>query len=322
VSDEHYTVIMRCLLRRDYDSASLVRAHPPRLGHAHKRLVYDLCDGTATTGAVAVTRWDLAELPERVELAPTEIVAVRGYYDYAGSDAGTWHVNFADPRLFVAYGSPLLAQDELQAAEHPVLGSIREALLHECEAAVTEEAGRPTPVLVAGAERRCVLETGRPHDLYGNRFARASADAVRAAVRVLDPPTRTNLIAMAAPVGSGEYTRKQIDRIAATAFTGFRAACLETERLWPGAPTEVCTGFWGCGAFGGNRELMTLVQLLAARLAGVTRVRFYVFDDAGDRDFARGAAALDRVLAGDETLDAVLERIADLDYAWGASDGN
>jgi hypothetical protein len=39
-----------------------------------------------------------------------------------------WHVNFADPQLFVAYGSQLLAQDELQAAEHPLLGSIREAL--------------------------------------------------------------------------------------------------------------------------------------------------------------------------------------------------
>ncbi len=33
-----------------------------------------------------------------------------------------WHVNFADRHLFVAYGSPLMAQDEIQCMEHPVLG--------------------------------------------------------------------------------------------------------------------------------------------------------------------------------------------------------
>jgi len=36
-----------------------------------------------------------------------------------------WYVNFADPRLFTAYGSGLFAQDEIQAAEHPILGHLR-----------------------------------------------------------------------------------------------------------------------------------------------------------------------------------------------------
>ncbi len=39
-----------------------------------------------------------------------------------------WWVNFADPHLFVAYGSSLFAQDEIQVAEHPSLGHLREAL--------------------------------------------------------------------------------------------------------------------------------------------------------------------------------------------------
>lgn len=321
---------MHCVLRRDYDAARLVEEHPPVLRHPHKQLVYELCGGAATIGTISVTRWRAEALPAVVAIAPTEVLLMTGHYDYAGAQAGVWHVNFADPRLFAAYGSGLLAQDEIQAAEHPALGSIREALLAEQQPALTMEDGAPTPVLVAGVERRCTIETepdleaGRVYGLYGNRFARASADVVRGAVRAHRKPTRSNLIAIAAPAGGrGEYMRSEIENIAITAYTGFAAAVEETGRLWPGTPTEVRTGFWGCGAFGGNRELMTLLQLLAARLSGVARLRFYAFDDAGERDFENGAAALERVLGQPgEPMDALVECIADLDYAWGTSDGN
>ena len=319
---------MHCLFRRDYEAAALVRTHPPILRHPHKQLVYALCDGATTTGSIAVTRWRAESPPAALALAPTEIVAMPGHYDYAGDDIGVWHVNFADPQLFIAYGSALLAQDELQAAEHPVLGSIREALLAEPHPALTEEDGAPTPFLVAGVERRCEIATapdldaGRPYGLYGNRFAASPADLVRGAVRVLHPPTHSNLIAIAAPTGWGDYTRPQLEQILVTAHTGFAAAATETARLWPGAPTEIRTGFWGCGAFGGNRHVMTALQLLAARLAGVARVRFYAFDDAGRADFLAGAAVLARIVEPGGTVADAIERLADLDYAWGTSDGN
>src|SRR6185437_5472216 len=121
--------------------------------------------------------------------------------------------NFADPDLFFGYGSPLLAQDELQCLEHPALGPIRIAL---GDHALTE-AGPPTPVLVVGAESRCALAT---HDLYGNRFAIASAEQIRSALTLLRSPTLTNLIAIAAPTGSGAYTRATLENIAVTAYTG------------------------------------------------------------------------------------------------------
>jgi hypothetical protein len=55
----------------------------------------------------------------------------------------------------------------------------------------------------------------------------------------------------------------------------------------------------------------------------VSRIRFYVFDDAGRSSFTMGVAALDRVLnKPDEPLGDLIERIADLDYRWGTSDGN
>jgi hypothetical protein len=239
-------------------------------------------------------------------------------------------VNFADPQLFVAYGSALLAQDELQALEHPILGSLREALLARKLEACTEVAGEPTPVLVTGVERRCALDTapdyeaGRPRGLYGNRFAAAPFEEVQRALRILEPPTLTNIIAMAAPVGQGRYSLDQIEGVLETALTAFRAAVLESETLC-GAPVEVCTGFWGCGAFGGNRPLMVLLQVLAARLAGVSRLTFYAFDQAGVVDFQEGAAALDTMLrtgVDGEPIDNLLERIEARGYRFGVSDGN
>ncbi len=323
-----------CLLRREYEPAVLLYEHPPVLRHPHKRLMFELAcpPGAVHSGRVELTRWRALPLPTAVALAPTEVLPVPGSYDYAGDDAGVWHVNFADPQLFVGYGSRLLAQDELQAAEHPVLGSLQEALLYEGLPARTEDDGEPTPVLVAGVERRCALDTGvdraagRPQGLYGNRFAEAPASAVRSAVRVLRPPTRTNLLAMAAPAGGrGPYFRKQLEGILTTAYTGFAAAGVESRRRWPGAPLEIRTGFWGCGAFGGNRHAMSLLQVLAARLAGVDRLRFHAFDEAGLAAFETGMEDLARVLqAGTpgEPLAGLIERIGDLDYEWGVSDGN
>ncbi len=322
-----------CLVRRTYDPAALLAAHPPMLRHSHKRMLFELAcpPGASHRGPVELTRWSAAPLPAHATLAPTEIVLAPGYYDYAGREDGVWHVNFADPQLFVAYGSALLAQDELQCVEHPLLGSLREALLAEGQPAVTEQDFQPTPVLVAGVERRCTFETapdfeaGRLYGLYGNRFAASSPELVRAAVRVHAAPRRSNLIAMAAPsCGRGPYFPAQLERILVTASTAFAAAIAESRRAWPDAPVEVRTGFWGCGAFGGNRHAMTLLQLLAARLAGVDRLQFHAFDDAGQRDFRTGAADLDRVItagAADEPLAALLERVADLDYEWGESDG-
>ena len=48
------------------------------------------------------------------------------------------------------------------------------------------------------------------------------------------------------------------------AFLASRAFVLVYVTLVPQA-AKVRTGFWGCGAFGGNRTLMTLLQLLADR---------------------------------------------------------
>lgn len=225
-----------------------------------------------------------------------------------------------------------MAQDEMQVAEHPVLGSLREALMASGREPMTVEAGRPTPVLVMGAERRCRIATdcnvdeGRPAGLYGNAFARADAATVRRATRRIEPPTITNVIAMAAPSGGrGEYAASEIQYVLSTAYTAFRVAGFESGHEQAGATrVGVHTGYWGCGAFGGNRVLMAMLQILAGEMAGLDFLVFHTGRPEARRDLERASALLERLFPAEVpiAIPEAIERIIAQKLTWGVSDGN
>ncbi len=320
------------LERRVYDAQRLFAEHPPVIHDPNKRVVYDLAcpEGARHAGEVVFTRWARMPLPETVapEEATARVARADGFYDYAPVLPGAveWHVNFADPRLFFGYGGGLFAQDEMQVAEHPVLAALKEALNAGDGTPKTEEEGQPTPVLVKGAERRCHVATGpdvgegRPHGLYGNAFARATREAVRRATSRIEPPTVTNLIAIAAPgYGSGAYTKSQVDEILATAYTGFRAAVIESG----GASAVVHSGFWGCGAFGGNRVLMLLLQVVAAGAAGIERLVLHLPGSGGAEALAAALGVIREELAGPSiATDELVPRLVAKRFTWGVSDGS
>jgi hypothetical protein len=326
--------------RRDFDAGALMAQRPPVWRHANKRVVFDIAcrPGDLHGGRLGYSRWAALPLPATIGLETAgELVLGRdGYFDYKPvlDEAGgiEWHVNFADPHLFVAYASSLFAQDEMQVAEHPVLGALKEALGADGHRAVTVEHDEPTPVLVSGIERRCEVATdpndgeGRPDGLYGNAFARASADAVARATTRIDPPTITNLIAMAAPAGGhGRYRADEIELVLATAFTGFGAAVLESRRQH-GADVRVAvhTGYWGCGAFGGNRVLMASLQVLAARMAGLDRLVFHMGAPGGRGPLDEALRLTREDLGADSagTTGELIARIDSIGFKWGVSDGN
>ena len=317
----------------EFDSAELAATHPPIWKHALKRQVHDYvrANGAPLGGVVRYSRWKVADLPQVVRAHPLKVEVEADVYSYPASPDVAWHVNFADPNLFVAYGSSLLAQDELQALEHPTLGSVREALLASGYTARTREHERSTPVLITNVPRQCALDIfpdpdqGRPRGLYGNQFQQADWRDVQSALTVLRPSTLTNLICIAAPTGSGRYTEAQIRDVLETAFTGMRAAALESSRISVGGKVVIHTGFWGCGAFGGNRPLMALLQLLAARLAGIDELVFYTGKQSEIIPFETGQSILRRIMekAGAEpSLSDVSRAVLDQHFAWGISDGN
>ena len=98
-----------------------------------------------------------------------------------------------------------------------------------------------------------------------------------------------------------------------TAFTGFVAAGFEV-----GNGVRIHGGFWGCGAFGGNRVLMIAVQILAARLAGVGIV-FHHGEHSGE-EACEESIALAETWKG--TTAETVDRLVAEGFEWGTSDGN
>lgn len=329
------------ICRRVFDTANLVAEFPPRFFSPNKQIVYRIAcpPGSTHSGQIVFSRWGRMSLPTTLEVnsSRTEYEAREDYFGYEApprrGSVVEWYLNFAHQDLFCAYGGPLFAQDEMQVAEHPALGSLREALLRSDIKPLTVEDGEPTPVLVMGVERRCRVAIdrnaalGRPNGLYGNNFSRAGAEAVERATQAITPPTITNLIAMEAPAGgNGRYSQQEIEYILCTAFTGFTAARLEScqDRAQP-PEVVVHTGFWGCGAYGGNRILMALSQLLAARLACLDRLVFHTGDAAGSQAYHQASQALQQVLesgARPRKVSDIVLQMESMGFRWGVSDGN
>lgn len=326
--------------RLQFDAQTLLRDHPPYFRNVKKSLLFDLAypDRRPSDASIEVTRWPAAGQDQPVSFDASMTIDLRpDFFDYRPADDPQnvleWHLNFADTDLFYAYGSALFAQDEIQVAEHPLLASVRQAILARKLDAATADRTGPTPVLVRNVERRLNIATdpnpsaGRPHGLYGNHFAAASTDAIRNAARPVDPPTFSNILAMAAPAGGfGTYTPEQIEGIFLIAYTAFRAAVHESTRdPHPDRKTLIHSGFWGCGVFGGNRTLMIALQTLAARAAGVNRLIFHTANPAGIQTAQRAIQTADQLaqpITQPRTIRQLAQSIARLGLRWGVGDGN
>ena len=254
---------------------------------------------------------------------------VFGYEPTEQAELLEWYLNFSNYEIFTDYGGPLLAQDEMQVAEHPALASLRETLVRRGESTRTVENDRPTPILIRNVERRCSIDTKpcaeRPYGLYGNEFASALPKDIQNATRAILPPTVTNIIAMEAPAdGYGTYSDETIEYILSTAVTGFAAA--RSESLQNGATqVTIHTGFWGCGAYGGNRILMTSLQIIAANLAGIDRLIFHTVKSEGAEavqqalNYLRNGIQYGQV---NTQVASIISQIVATGFEWGESDGN
>lgn len=328
------------ICRYAFEIQDLMDSYPPKLYNANKKIVHKIaCPiGYSYSGQLVFSRWQAKPLPQTFSPSKnqTKFILREGYFGYERSQDNTqleWYLNFAHNDLFCAYGGPLFAQDEMQVAEHPALASLREALLDKGINPLTVENHSPTPILIRGVERRCSIATdpnpeqGRPYGLYGNDFALATPETIQQATQPLNPPTITNIIAMEAPsCGFGSYKLEEIKYILTTALTGFSAARIESELELPQqAKVIVHTGFWGCGAYGGNRILMALLQLLAAHLSQVNGLVFHTGNSAGTQALAAALKILKQLLRSNNLeirTSALIKEIHEMAFQWGVSDGN
>jgi hypothetical protein len=276
------------------------------------------------SGEIRVSRIDsrgvdpgaLVLLPEPPDGRRFSSGAERGFFDYATRPGDkSWTLNFADPDPFAYAKTPLFAQDEIQSLEHPALIAIGERWRLESRGLI-----QATPLLLENVERLGAVDAS---GCYGNAFADPRNAAWSKAMTTLSPPTRSDLIAMAAtPVADGAldtpYGRSQIAGLFTRAYAAFSGA----KALSGDARCVVSTGNWGCGAFGNNPELVARVQLLAADVAGVDVLRYFAGPAA--RAYTNALQAHVALKASGEPIPVadVLEALFRRGYRWGRSDGN
>ena len=78
--------------------------------------------------------------------------------------------------------------------------------------------------------------------------------------------------------GQDEFAPESLARELNKAYCGFSFKILGDCSKEEGGMRPVATGNWGCGAFNGSKEYKTLLQWMAASVAG-RRVRYYSFRD-------------------------------------------
>ncbi len=327
---------MERICQQEFNAQELVAKYPARLNNRNKEIVFDISspEGTVHSGTISFSRWRQMQLPDTVTRGGEcpSFKLREDFFTYDSSPQGQidWHLNFAHYDLFCAYGGPLFAQDEMQVAEHPALASLRHALLDVGLNPLTVENRIPTPALIMGVERRCHVATdanhaeGRPAGLYGNSFSFAAEDVIRKATDIINPATISNIIAMEAPAyGAGRYTREEVEFVFSTALTGFSGAVHESrEKVSPSVQIVGHTGYWGCGAYGGNRELMPFLQMLAACRSELNSMVFHSGGDSAGYDKALEMIEELLPVGMEVSLDKLLSQIESMGFEWGVSDGN
>ncbi len=137
--------------RLSYEATRLFREHPPVIRDRNKQVVFEIAcpEGSRHRGEIVYSRWISMPVPAQMDpvRAVSRVEASKSIYDYGPVAPGAveWHVNFADSELFGFYATGLFAQDELQVAEHPILGSLKEALRASNRPRPHSRGGTPDP---------------------------------------------------------------------------------------------------------------------------------------------------------------------------------
>ena len=309
----------------------LIRDYLPTYGPRRKQRAFEAALKThkTDTGEITISHVmsNQAEMASAVlEKKPFTLALDKGFYDYTKAREGedTWFVNFADPTLFVAYDSDLFAQDEIQTLEMPLLAAcclyLDERQADHITRTVTDF-GEPTPYLFKdvpywlSVNTRPVLKDGTIANIYGDEFFFASEEELAAGIKVFEGNVRGNVLAIAAPRGRTRqpYSVAEQSQILKTLLCSYSAV-----REQASGKAVIHAGNWGCGAFGGNKELMYLAQIYAASVCGIDELVLHAVDEKVLDSAKRLYENVDKKMGFADVVAFLRSR----KYEWGEGDGN
>lgn len=346
--DDHVSEPFSCICGSiSLSCQELIQNYPPDYKDKTKKEFYNraLSLHKNQIGKINITRciYNFGEnnsLP--IELNEIQIRNEKGFFDYSVNQMkkthSNWYMNFADNQLFGYYASSLFAQDEIQTLEMPLLASIREYLVknyrYDLAPYTTMKIGPrgneedcASPFLIENVPQWISVNTypslndGTIGNIYGNNFSSATEKELESGIKVLDTAVPVNIIAISAlSKQGGKYRRAEIEytlRAVLCAFEKARFLSIAYNSLSEELKVAIHTGNWGCGAFGGNKEFMYLVQMIGASCAGIDELVFHAVDE-GILSKAEEKFRILKEISFKSCIDYLLAQ----DYAWGIGDGN
>jgi hypothetical protein len=88
--------------------------------------------------------------------------------------------------------------------------------------------------------------------------------------------------------------------------------------------TYIHSGWFGCGAYGGNRILMAILQIVAAKMAGIDKLVLHTVTTKFRQDIEMAENCLKNIFNDNRTslsMDDLTDRIVTENFQWGSSNG-
>jgi hypothetical protein len=143
-----------------------------------------------------------------------------------------------------------------------------------------------------------------------------------------------NIIAIEAPkYGQGPYTFEQIKYILQECYTAYSAAKSLAQKTYAlnnqrnsnsNIKTFIHSGWFGCGAYGGNRIIMIVLQILAGKMAGIDKLIIHTVTSNFQEEIRAAETCLRNIFSNNPSslsMDNVIDKILTENFQWGLSNG-
>lgn len=255
-------------------------------------------------GLIEISRWkfdDERKTSIVLEKFPIQIESANNFYEYEeifdNDNEISFYVNFSDSELFYECDSYINSQNANMVFFHPILLSCKKFMTsldkYELKPFAFEN-GNPTPVIFQNV----------PYWIH--------LDEEKKKIVPLQKEIKSNIISMKPIEAKGKYTEEQILLLLKTVLAAFSGA----EKVSHAKMKDIAihTGNWGCNNLGNNKELIYLLQIIAASATGIKKIIFHKADETSLSNAKEKFSHLLPDLPKTTTLKNVAEQITEIGF--------
>jgi len=194
-----------------------------------------------------------------------------------------------------------------------------------------------TPIIITNALRHGNFYQNKLHKIYGNKFATKKFEEMEKYYEKLDVPMNTNIIAMASRRGMmKKYNEEDVNILFNTAYSAFSGALEEAKHSFSQNKIKdnennesrllevvIHSGNWGCGAFGGNVEMHSLLQIIAAHEAKIDYFRYHSVGEVDSLQVQQACKTIDDIFGNRPQLTwkEFMTKLLKCEYRWRMPNG-